>query len=192
MARARVKGRKVDRWKTKKKYRIVAPESFGNKEIGVTFASDEASLIGRTITVSLSELDGEYAKAHYRIKFRIIKATESEAKTEFAGQYIVQEYIRSLVRKRSTRVDAVVDVMTKDNLRVRLKFLAIGLSRMQKMQRTAIRKKLEELAKENAGKRTFDELMKELIFGRLLSAMHRDCNKFYPLKKLELRATELL
>lgn len=192
MARARVKGRKIDTWKTKKKYKIVAPESFGGKEIGVTFASDEASLIGRSVVVSLSELNGEHTKAYHRLKFKIIKATEGEAQTEFAGQYIVQEYIRSLVRKRSTRVDAVVDVITKDNVKVRLKFIAIGLSRMQNSQRTAIRKKLEELSKENAKNRTLEELIKELIFGRLLSAMHRDCNKIYPLKKLELRATELL
>lgn len=189
---ARAKGRKIDTWKTKKKYKILAPESFGSREIGITFANDESSLIGRTVVVSLSDLNGEYAKAYYRIKFRIVKATEGEAKTEFAGQYIIQEYIKSLVRKRSTRVDAVVDVVTKDNAKLRLKFIAIGLSRMQNSQRTAIRKKIAEIAKENAKNKELDELIKELIFGKLISAMHRDCNKIYPLKKLELRATELL
>ena len=46
-------------WKQKKLYKITAPTSFDQQEIGGTMASNESSLIGRTIEMSLKDLTGD-------------------------------------------------------------------------------------------------------------------------------------
>jgi len=191
MAVAKAK-KAADTWKTKRKYEIHAPKMFDEAIIGETFASDEGGLIGRTITVGLPELIGDSTKGHIRLTFKVREVKGTRAETEFAGYHIVQEYIRSLMRRKTAKIEAVMDVFTKDNVRLRLKALAAGFGNVQRAQKSSIRKRMSELLLSRGKEMNLDELIKNAVSGKITGEMHRECNKIYPIKRLEIRKIELL
>lgn len=191
MAVAKAK-KAADTWKTKRKYEIHAPKMFGEAMVGETFASDEGALIGRTVVVGLLELGEDSSKAHIRLKFKVREVKGTRAETEFAGQYIVQEYIRSLMRRKTAKIEAVVDVLTKDNVRLRVKCLAAGVGSVQRNQESAVREKISRLLLSRAKEQSSEEFIKNAISGKTASEMHRESNRIYPIRRLEIRKIELL
>jgi len=191
MAVAKAK-KAADTWKTKRKYEIIAPKMFGEAVVGETFASDEGALIGRTVVIGMPELGEDSSKAHIRLKFKVSGVKGSRAETEFAGQYIVQEYIRSLMRRKTAKIDAVVDMLTKDKARLRVKCLGAGIGKVQKMQESSVRKKISEIIQNRAKEQNQDEFIRNIISGKIASEIHRECSKIYPIRRLEIRKIELL
>ncbi|RMF91162.1 MAG: 30S ribosomal protein S3ae [Methanobacteriota archaeon] len=192
MAKVKRQRRKIDTWKTKKWYDIIAPPMFGEQEIGETFSSDPSNLVGRTIEVPLSTLTGNFSKQHVILKFQIIEVHEKMAKTRFVGHMITREYMRSLIRRKTTRIEGVSDVVTKDGVKVRIKALALALGRAQVLQEKLIRKILHDVAARHAKKMDLDTFIHDVVIGKIPSAMYREAGKIYPLKRLEVRKTEIL
>jgi len=192
MAKAGRQRRKIDTWKTKKWVKMVAPEMFGEQEIGVTFSSDLDNLVGRTVEVPLSELIGDFSKQHVTLKFQVTEVKDGKARTRFVGHHITKEYMRSLIRRKTTRIEGISDVTTKDGMKVRVKALALALGRAQKLQERMIRKIMHDVVSKHAGSMEFDRFIHDVVIGRIPSHMYREAGKIYPLKRLEIRRTEIL
>jgi small subunit ribosomal protein S3Ae len=189
MARAR---RRVDTWKTKRWYEILAPKGFGEVKIGETLASDPSSLIGRTVETTMRELAGDFTKQHIKLKFVITDVKGNQAYTAFKGHALSREYMRSQIRRKSTRVEGVVDVTTKDGWKLRVKTIAIAIGRVQTAQEKAIRRVMSDLVKKEAEEKDLDLLIQEIIQNRLSVNMYRAASKIYPLKRVEVRKVKVL
>jgi small subunit ribosomal protein S3Ae len=192
MAKAKRQRRKIDTWKTKKWIDIMAPSLFGEQRIGETFSSDPENIVGRKIEVPLSKLIGDYSKQHVTLKFQITDVQEKKAKTRFLGHFITREYMRSLIRRKTTRIEGVSDVVTKDGVKVRIKAIALALGRAQTLQEKLIRKIMHDVAARYAKDLNFDKFINDVVIGRIPSAMYRESGKIYPLKRMEVRKTEVL
>jgi len=48
------------------------------------------------------------------MSFKIATVSGDAAYTEFVGHEVTRDYLRSLVKRRSTRVDCQVPILTKD------------------------------------------------------------------------------
>jgi small subunit ribosomal protein S3Ae len=192
MAKAKRQRRKIDTWKTKKWVDITAPAMFGEQKIGETFSSDAESVIGRKIQVPLSKLIGDYSKQHISLKFQITDVKDKVASTKFVGHAITREYMRSLIRRKTTRIEGVSDVTTKDGVRVRLKSIALALGRAQALQEKLIRKIMDDVTARYAKDLDFDKFIHDVVVGKIPSAMYRESGKIYPLKRMEVRKTEVL
>jgi small subunit ribosomal protein S3Ae len=192
MAKAKRQRRKIDTWKTKKWYDVLAPTMFGEQKIGETFSADPKNVIGRTIEVPLSTLIGNFSKQHITLKFQVTDVHEKTAKTRFVGHSITREYMRSLIRRKTTRIEGVSDVVTKDGVKVRVKAIALALGRAQMQQEKLIRKIMHEVASNQAKNLDLDRFSYDVVVGKIPSAMYRGAGKIYPLKRLEVRKTEVL
>jgi small subunit ribosomal protein S3Ae len=192
MAKAKRQKRKIDTWKTKKWVDIMAPSMFGEQQIGETFSSDPANIMGRTIDVQLSKIIGDYSKQHVNLRFQVIDVQDKKATTRFVGHSITREYMRSLIRRKTTRIEGVSDVVTKDGVKVRVKAIALALGRAQTLQEKTIRKIMHDVATRYAKDMDFDKFIHDVVVGRIPSAMYRESGKIYPLKRLEVRKTEVL
>ncbi len=192
MAKAKRQRRKIDTWKTKKWFDIMAPSLFGEQKIGETFSSDPENIVGRKIEVPLSKLVGDFSKQHVTLKFQVTEVGEKTASTRFLGHNITREYMRSLIRRKTTRIEGVSDVITKDGIKVRIKAIALALGRAQTLQEKLIRKIMQDVAAEQAKNMDFDKFMRDVVIGRIPSAMYRASGKIYPLKRMEVRKTEVL
>ena len=106
--------------KPKSWFKVYTPDNLGKAYIGDTIASDVETVRGRIMQSTLGEITNDYAKQHIKMSFKIADVTGDAAYTEFVGHEVTRDYLRSLVKRRSSRVDCHVQVVTKDNKKVRL------------------------------------------------------------------------
>jgi len=192
MARAVRKRRMVDTWKTKKWYNIIAPKMFDEARIGETLANSPDSLIGRTVDVSMKDITGNFTKQHIRLKLGIVDVRGNNAYTIFKGQRLSREYLRSQIRRKSTKVEGIADAVTKDNHKVRVKIIALGFGRAQTSQETRIREILVNMIKDSARERTLDQFILDSVSGKIPSGIYKATNKIYSLKRVEIRKIKYL
>jgi len=190
---ARIAAKKVkDKWKSKIWYTILATESFGKKEIGSTPASEPGEIIGRISEAYLSNLTGDFKLSHVKVYFRINKVEGDKAYTEFEGHEINQDYIRRLVRRRKTRIDSVIDVVTADGVKIRLKPLIILDRKVIKNVETNIRNAINEFLKEKASSLPLDQLVVYMLSTNYTNDAYEKIKNIYPTRKIELRKSEVL
>ena len=185
--------RKVkDRWKAKEWYKIHAPMMFNQVQLGETPSADAASLIGRTTEVTVHDLTGDFSKMHVKLKFKVDDVRGFEAHTIFIGQDLTSDYIRRLTRRKKTKTDHVIDVTTKDGYKVRIKPMSITDQRIQASQETAVRNLMTNETQKLASDMTISELVKAVISGELAKRLSIISKVIVPIKRVEIRKTEVL
>ena len=192
MTKVKRQRKKIDTWKTKSWVDIVSPILFGDQKIGETFSTDPENIVGRKIEVPLSRITGDFSKQHVTLTFQVTDLKDKKASTRFLGHAITREYMRSLIRRKTTRIEGVRDVITKDGVKVRLKSIALALGRAQALQEKLIRKIMGDVAARHAQEMEFDKFIHDVIVGKIPSAMYKEAGKIYPLKRMEVRKTEVL
>ena len=80
--------------------------NFEDKEIGETPAKDPELLIGRGVEVTMRELTGDFSKQYIKLKFEIDNVAGTVANTKFTGHKTTTDYVRSMIRKGTSRIDA--------------------------------------------------------------------------------------
>ncbi len=191
--KSRRAGRRVkDKWKSKSWYRIVAPDMFDGAIVGETAASDPESLLGRVTEISLQDLTGDFSRTHIKVKLKVNGVRGGECKTRFVGHDMTSDYIRRLTRRRQSKLEAVFTVRTKEGYRVRIKPLSITSKRISSSVKRSLRKKQEEVVREEAKDSRLGELAEKMIFGELPKKLANECKTIYPLKQVEIKKSEVL
>jgi small subunit ribosomal protein S3Ae len=186
-------GRKVkDKWKAKEWYNVHAPKMFNEIVIGETPAAAPELLIGRTAEVTVQDLTGDLSKMHIKLKFKITGADGHEAKTAFIGHDLTSDYVRRLTRRKKTKTDHVVDVVTFDHYLLRIKTMSIAERRIQSSQEEGMRQIIGVTLTHMAEKMTLSDMVKAVISGDLSKDLARACRVVIPIKRLEIRKTEVL
>lgn len=119
-----------DKWKAKSWYKILTPESFGAKEIAETPSETPDQLLGRVAETTLYNLNGDVKKEYVKLFFKVMKVDGNQAHTMFIGHDVTQDYIRRLVRRRKSRIDAIFPLTTSDGYKIRVKVTAIADKRL--------------------------------------------------------------
>ncbi len=193
MARKR-KARVKDKWSQKKWFTLIAPEYFGMAEIGETPADDPNKVINRTVEVTLAELTNDYSNQnpYKKLIFKVYKVSGENAYTKFHRFEMMREYINSLIRRRTSKIDDVIDVVTADGYKLRVKPVAFTIKRCKTSKKSAIRKIMREIITNNANQKNFVQFLQECILGRIPSEIYKNAKKIYPLRRVEIRKIELL
>ncbi|HIE31648.1 MAG TPA: 30S ribosomal protein S3ae [Methanosarcinales archaeon] len=184
--------RKADRWKSKVWYQIVAPEMFGRAVIGETFADAPEKLIGRTIEVTVAEMTNDFSKQNIKLKFKVSDVSGNTANTVFMGHRLANDYIASLIKRQTSRINANFEVRTKDGYRMHIKPTCFTTHRAKTSQIEAIRKSAEELVQDRARKLDFERLIEETVQGKLSAKIYRSVKNIYPLRRVEILKTEII
>ena len=191
-AKANAGGRKVkDKWKAKEWYTIHAPRMFNEAEIGETPSADPEYVIGRTAEVTVQDLTGDFYKMHIKLKFRIVSVDGHDAKTEFTGHDLTSDYVRRLTRRKKTKTDHVVDIVTKDGFSYRIKTMAIADKRIQSSQEDAMRRVIGETLVNIGKEETLSQVVKAIVSGDLAKDLARACRVVIPIKRIEIRKSEV-
>ena len=190
MAKARRRVR--DTWKEKDWYTIKTPVAFEDKEIGETPARDPDYLIGRGVEVTMRDLTGDFSKQYIKLRFEIDNVAGEVANTKFTGHKTTTDYIRSMIRRGTSRIDASAIVKTKDDRKIKLHVLAVTTRRAKSSQQKYMREVITELLMENAAEKTFEELVMSSVNGKLASEVYHRAKKIYPLKRVEIIKSKVL
>ncbi|GAB6135564.1 MULTISPECIES: 30S ribosomal protein S3ae [Thermococcus] len=181
-----------DKWKMKDWFVIYAPEFFGSKEIGLTPADEPEKVVGRVIETTLRDLTGDFTKSHVKLYFQVYDVKGQNAYTKFKGHTLARSYIRSLVRRRTTRVDGIFNITTKDGYKLRVMGMVIAYRRIQTSQERAIRKIMQDIIYKKAEELNFADFVLQSVNGQIAQEIAKEARKIYPIKRAEVRKIKVL
>jgi small subunit ribosomal protein S3Ae len=164
---------------------------FGDVKAGDTLADDPAKLLGRRVEMTVDELTGRLIKnQNLKLQLEIDEVDHNSAYTRFIGHKIDGDYLRSLARKRSSKIDSNIEVVTKDGENLRVKSSCFTLKKASEAQISQIRKIMEEVIRSRAGALEFNKYLQEIILGKLSSDIYKVAKKIYPVRRVEITKTE--
>jgi small subunit ribosomal protein S3Ae len=181
-----------DKWRRKEWYDIILPRYFGETKVGETPSDDPDKVMGRVFETTLAAITGDFSQEYMKMYFQVNELEGHTARTVFKGHEYLRDYLRSLVRRRSTKVDGFFRVYTKDGFRVKIVVTAMTQRRIQTSQEFAIRKIMQEIVEGKAENLTFDQLAHEMVLGKLASDVYNRAKNVTSLRHVGVRKSELL
>ena len=191
MSSAKKRGVK-DKWRDKDWYSIMAPSYFGGTDLGSIPSDDTSKLVGRVVDSTLYELTNDFAHQYLKMHFQISAVEGKTAQTIFKGHEYSRDYLRSLVRRRTTRIDILVNITTKDGYQIRLAVCAFTLSRIRTTQEHAIRALMKRIVEEKSKELNFDQYVQEIVLGKIASDIYNEAKKVAPLRHVGIRKSKLV
>ncbi len=184
--------RSVSRAKQEKRwYTVLAPEQFDRQELGETPADEPEKVYDRTIETTLGDLNNNASENNTKLTFKITDVGSDSAYTEFVEHSLTRDYLRSLVRRGASKIEAYVTVLTTDDYRVQIQPVAFTTKKADASQEKAIRERMVEMIEEAAEERSFEELIDGVVEGRLSSAIYGEAKTIYPLRRVEIQKATL-
>jgi small subunit ribosomal protein S3Ae len=171
---------------------VTAPPYFGNTELGSVPAGETEKLIGRTIDATLYDVTGDFSHQYLKMYFQINEVDGKTAHTIFKGHEYSRDYLRSLVRRRTTKVDGLFNVITKDGYNLRVAISAFTLSRVKTSQEKVMRTIMTRIIKEKAAALTMDQFAQEMVLGKIASDIYNEAKKIAPLRHVGVRGSKLV
>jgi len=186
------KRRVKDKWRGKSWYTVKSPPYFGGVELGTLPSDDPSRLVGRIIDATLYDVTDDFSHQYLKMYFRITDVDGKTANTIFKGHEYSRDYLRSLVRRRTTRVDGIFNIATKDGYQLRLAVCALTLSRIKTSQEKAIRDIMKRIIEEKSSALEFNQFVQEAVLGKLASDVYNEAKKVSPLRHVGIRKSKLI
>jgi len=181
-----------DKWRSKRWYTIVSPSYFGNRELDSVPASEPQGVVGRVVESTLYDVTDDFAHQYLKMRFQVVSVDGRRALTMFKGHEYSRDYLRSLVRRRTTRVDGIFDITTRDNYKLRVSACAFTLNRIKTSQETTIREIMKTVIEERAKALTFDQFVQEAVLGKIASDIYNEAKKIAALRHVGVRKSKVL
>ena len=191
MANAKAQTKSVDVWKKKRWYTVLSPSVFNNAPIGETPCTDAEELQGRNMTINLMVLTGNTKKQSYNVTFEVTGVSGDRVSTKLRRYEIMPAALKRMVRKGKTRIDDSFATKTMDNICVRIKPILLTANVVNKAVETDIRKYVKEFILQQTPKLTYDQLVGDIVSGKLQKSVREQVNKIYPVVTCEVRALTL-
>ena len=193
MSHKRGRRRAVDKWKMKQWFVVMTPPYFGERELFEVPADSPEKLLKRVLEATLYDVTGENIRQQViKMYFQIVAVEGNKAKTIFKGHEYSRDFLRSLVRRRTSKVDGIFDVTTKDGYKIRVYPCALTQYRIKTSQQKAIRKIMKEIVERKARELNFGQFVQEMVLGKMASDIYNEAKKIAPLRHVGIRKSKLL
>jgi len=175
----------------KRWYTVLAPEQFDRAELGETPANEPEQVLGRTIQATLGDITDDTGENNVKLTFKVTDVGSDAAYTEFVKHELTRDYNRSLVRRGSSKVKAVMTIRTADDYRVQVQPVAFTTKVADRSQKEAIRRTMMDLVREAGTEHSFEQFIDSIVQGRLSSAIYNEAKTIYPLRRVEIAKATL-
>jgi small subunit ribosomal protein S3Ae len=188
------KTRKIkDKWKEKKWVSVTAPDSFNNIHIADIPITDEEKAKGRVIEVTLFDiLKGDPSQYQYKLYFQIDKVVGEKATTIFKRYEYAKEFLRSLVRRGSSKINFIIDTKTKDGYVFRIKVLALSHRELNSSRKHALRLIAKRIIEKSVPNMTIDEFVQASCYNKINSDIMAAAKKIIHLRHVGLEKVKLV
>lgn len=180
-----------DKWKMKQWYAVVTPEIFGGVTIATTPSDKPWKLLGRVFETTLFDITGDFSHVHIHLKFQAYDIKGDTIYTRFKGHELARDYMKSIIRRKSSKVTSIVNVFTKDGYGLRITGVALTAFRCKASQKYLIRKLIRDTITSFVGEKNLDEVIQAMVFGSLALEIYQKAKKVYPLRKVEIYKSKL-
>ncbi len=173
-------------------YPIKAPEYMGGVIVGETPVKKFDTAENRVVTIPLNLITNSIRHVFINISLRITKVMDGVAHTIYWGHEISRDRITRLVRKRTSRIDVIQDLKTKDNVKLRVKSLVITNGRADTSIKSVIRKEMASFMASYLPSKKLEEFLNEVFSEILQKQAYARLNKIFPIRNVEIRKVEVL
>ena len=188
------KTRKIkDKWKEKRWVTVLAPDSFNNIPVAYVPITSDKTAVGRVVEVTLFDiLKGDPSQHQYKLFFQINKVTEEKATTVFKRYEYAKEFLRSLIRRGSSRINFVIDTKTKDGYVFRIKILTLSHRELNTSRKRALRLEAKKQIERIVPQMTIDEFVQAACYGKINSDIMAATKKIIRVRHVGLEKVKLL
>lgn len=167
---ARRKGRTKDKWREKRWITVHAPESFNVVPIAYVPITDDENAIGRVLEVTLYDiLKGDPSQHQYKMYFQINKVDGDKASTIFKRFEYSKEFLRSLVRRGSSKINFIIDIKTKDGYIFRVKVIALTHRQLNTSRKHALRLIAQDVINKTVPQMTVEQFVQATCYSKINS-----------------------
>lgn len=181
-----------DKWRAKEWYDVYAPAYFGEKRVASIPCADPTKLIGRVVETTLYDITNDFSHQSQKLYFLVSNVKGYRAETILKGHEYSADYLRSLVRRGSTRIDAIFNVTSRDQYVTRASVVAFTRDRVNANQQHLIRSIMRKTIEEKAATLGYDQLCHEMVLGIFGSEVYNLAKKISPLRHVGVRKSKLL
>ena len=190
---ARRKGRIKDKWRDKRWVTVHAPSSFNNVPIAYVPITDDESAVGRVLEVTLYDiLKGDPSQHQYKIYFQINKVDGDKASTIFKRYEYSKEFLRSLVRRGSSKINFIIDIKTKDGYIFRIKLLALTHRQLNTSRQHALRLIARDVINKTIPEMTIDQFVQATCYSKINSDIMAAFKKVIRVRPVGLEKVKLI
>jgi small subunit ribosomal protein S3Ae len=179
-------GRRVEGWKAKSWYKVYAPEYFDRAYLGESISGDPQKMIGRVMRTTLGEMTSDYSKQNIKMNFKVTNVAGDAAYTEFVGHEVTKDYLRSMVKRRTSRIDSLVLLTIKEGRRIRVTATCFTISRAEMSQAKAIRSTITQYLIAKSSTMTYEQFVRDMVLGELSREIFKIVKKIYPTRRVEV------
>ena len=188
------KTRKIkDKWKEKRWVTVLAPDSFNNIPVAYVPITSDKTAVGRVVEATLFDiLKGDPSQHQYKLFFQINKVTEEKATTVFKRYEYAKEFLRSLIRRGSSRINFVIDTKTKDGYIFRIKIITLSHRELNTSRKHALRLEAKKQIERIVPQMTIDEFVQAACYGKINSDIMAATKKIIRVRHVGLEKVKLL
>jgi len=192
VAQERIAISKRDPWALKKWFNVYAPPYLGGVFLAEVPANEAQKLIGRTLEITLYDITKDISHLPIKLKFQIHRVDGLNASTRFKGLELTRDYLRSLIRRGTSKITAITEVKTKDGWVMRVTIVGVTAHRIGTAQKSAIRKRFFEVITKKAAEADIGQFLKEVLEGTLAADLFIAGKKVAPMRKVEVAKIKVL
>jgi len=190
---ARRKTRVKDKWREKRWVTVHAPDSFNNVPIAYIPITKDETAKGRVIEVTMFDiLKGDPSQHQYKMYFQIDKVDGDKATTIFKRFEYAKEFLRSLVRRGSSKINLSLDVKTKDGYIFRIKIIALTHRQLNTSRKHALRLIAKNVMEKTIGQMTIDQFVQATCYGKINSDILAAAKKVIRMRHVGLEKVKLV
>jgi len=190
---ARRKGRVKDKWREKKWITVNAPDSFNNVPIAYVPITDDENALGRVLEVTLYDiLKGDPSQHQYKMYFQLNKVNDDKASTIFKRFEYSKEFLRSLVRRGSSKINFIIDAKTKDGYIFRIKVIALTHRQLNTSRKHALRLIARDIINKIVPEMTIDQFVQATCYGKINSDIMAAAKKVIRIRHVGLEKVKLI
>lgn len=190
---ARRKSRVKDKWREKRWITAHAPDSFNNVPVAYVPITDDQNAEGRVLEVTLYDiLKGDPSQHQYKIYFQIVKVDGDKASTIFKRYEYSKEFLRSLIRRGSSKINFFIDIKTKDGYIFRIKLLALTHRQLNTSRQHALRLIAQDIINKTIPEMTIDQFVQATCYSKINSDIMAAFKKVIRVRHVGLEKVKLI
>lgn len=190
---ARRKTRVKDKWREKRWITVLAPDSFNNVPLAYIPITDDENAVGRVVEVTLYDiLKGDQSQHQYKIFFQINKIQGNSATTIFKKYEYAKEFLRSVVRRGSSKINYIVDAKTKDGFIFRLKLIILTHRQLNTSRKHALRLIAKDVIDKTIPQMTIEQFVQATCYGKINSDIMAAAKKLIRIRHVGFEKVKLV
>jgi small subunit ribosomal protein S3Ae len=173
-------------------YDVYSPSYFGEKIVAAIPCETPEALLGRVVETTLYDITDDFAHQSIKLYFLVVNTKDHRAETILKSHEYATDYLRSLVRRGSTRMDGIFNATTKDQFSMRISVAAFTRDRIKASQEHGIRQMMKQIVDEKAAALNYEQLSQEIVLGKVGSDIYNLAKKIAPLRHVGVRKSKVV